>query len=104
MYVGAASEIFQAYPIDRSRSRRRRFDPRHDRDEPIDGEFTVLEEVTAAPVKRRTVAARAGETARGAQLLLRGTSRSYRDLDDLGLLRAYLPYEEFLGAYVDAFA
>ena len=103
MYVGASSEIFQAYPIDRSRPRKRRFDPRHDRDEPIDGEFTVLEEVTAAPVRRRTVAARTSRTAGSAQRLLLLMSESHNNVAELGLLRAYLPYEEYLGAYVDAY-
>jgi hypothetical protein len=104
MSVRPVSEVFQAYPINVGRPRKRRSDARNDHDEPIDAEFTIVEEVPHAPVKQRMISARMGSTARGAQRLIRLGIRSRRDLDDLGLLRAYIPYEEYRGAYVDAFA
>jgi len=104
MNVGPISNAILAYPVDVSRQRGRRLVPRHDQDEPIDGEFTVIEEAADAPARRGTVATRGSATTHIAQRLRRLTTRSRRDLDALGLLRAYLPYQEYCGVFVDAYA
>jgi hypothetical protein len=103
MSVGPVSVVVQAFPNDTGRPRKRRLAPRRDQDEPIDAEFTIIDDGPGTFRRRGTATTHMGATAQGAPRSLQLASRSRRDQDTLGVLAAYLPYQEYRGAYVDAF-
>ena len=82
--------------------RRRRLDDPH---EPIDGEYVVVEEgsrpATRPTSRRPRLFARSGSLSQATQKLLALPARAQQDFASLGVLRAYLPYEECRGLLVD---